>query len=156
MGLFGASTTPLTPGTPAPDFELQDQDGQALRLSSLRGKKVILFFYPKDNTPVCTMESCRFRDEYDDLVGLGAEVVGISNDTSDSHKSFAGKHRLQYRLLADPGGTVRAQYGVAGGMMPGRVTFVIDREGVIRHLETARFSAARHVDGAKAAVAELS
>jgi len=156
MGLFGSSTTPLAPGAEAPDFELEDQHGQPLRLSTLRGKKVILFFYPKDNTPVCTKESCQFRDEYADLVGQGAEVVGVSNDSVASHKGFAAKHRLQYRLLADREGAVRAQYGVSGGLMPGRVTFVIDREGVIRHIETARFSASRHVEGAKAAVAELS
>src|SRR5690606_34936307 len=97
---------------------------------------VVLYFYPKDDTPGCTVEACSFRDAYAVFSDAGAEVVGISSDSVGAHKAFADKHRLPFRLLADHGGHVRASYGVKKtlGLIDGRVTFIIDRGGVVRHV----------------------
>jgi thioredoxin-dependent peroxiredoxin len=148
--LFGSGTG-LGPGDPAPDFDLLDQDGQRFRLSELRGRKnAVVYFYPKDDTPGCTKESCTFRDRYEDFAEAGAEVIGISSDAVDSHKAFAAKHRLPFRLLADVDGQVRAAFRVprSGGLLPGRVTYVIDRQGVIRHAFSSQLAVTRHVDEA--------
>jgi peroxiredoxin Q/BCP len=144
----------------APDFELPDQRGALFRLSeALRSGPVVVFFYPKDDTSGCTREACAFRDEHEDFVDAGATVVGISSDDVASHERFAGKHHLPYRLLADVGGKVRAAYGVQGhlfGLVDGRVTFVIDPSGVVRHRHQALLAAEGHVDRALATVRKLS
>lgn len=124
-------------GARAPDFELQAADGRRVRLSDFLGKKnVVLFFYPKDETAGCTVEACSFRDAYEDFVDVGAEVIGVSSDSLESHNRFAGRHRLPFVLLSDPKGLVAAKYDVrkALGIFPGRVTFLIDREGIVRHV----------------------
>src|SRR5690606_39455723 len=110
-----------------------------------------------DDTPGCTREACAFRDDYEAFQEAGAEVLGISSDTSESHRRFAAKHRLPFRLLADPGGKVRAAFGVprTAGLLPGRVTYVIDREGVIRHAFNSQLAATRHVDEALAVLRTL-
>ena len=153
MGLLdflGGAEPGVKPGERAPDFSLPDAEGRSFRLSERRGKTpVVLYFYPKDDTPGCTKEACGFRDQYEDFVRLGAEVVGVSSDSSASHQRFAAKHRLPLTLLADEGGTVRRLYGVPanlGGLIPGRVTFVIDREGVVRHVLNAQLDAKRHIE----------
>lgn len=154
--MFGKST--LSVGEVAPDFTLQSQKGEAVRLSDFRGKKtVVLFFYPKDDTPGCTAESCSFRDRYDTFVEAGAEVIGVSGDSVESHESFAKKHRLPMTLLSDPGGEIAARYGVKPllGILPGRVTFVIDRDGIIRHVFSSQLRATRHVDEALTVVKQL-
>ncbi len=161
MGLLDSllgGGTGLGPGDEAPDFELEDQDGRPVRLSALRGKKnVVVYFYPKDDTPGCTKESCAFRDQYEDFLEAGAEVLGISSDSVRSHKAFAQKHRLPFRLLADVGGKVRAAFRVprSAGVLPGRVTYVIDRQGVIRHAFNSQLAAARHVDESLEVLAKL-
>ena len=119
-----------------------------MRLGDYRGKKaVVLYFYPKDDTPGCTAESCSFRDQYEAFKDAGAEVIGVSSDSAESHARFAEKHRLPFVLLADRGGAVRKQYGVPAtlGLLPGRVTFVIDRDGVVRHVFNSQFQATKHV-----------
>ena len=156
MGLLDSllgTGTGLRAGDRAPDFTLEDQDGRPVSLADFRGKRnVVVYFYPKDDTPGCTREACAFRDDYEAFQEAGAEVLGISSDTSESHRRFAAKHRLPFRLLADPGGKVRAAFGVprTAGLLPGRVTYVIDREGVIRHAFNAQLAPTRHVEEALA------
>lgn len=147
----------LQAGDRAPDFTLPAQDGRPVRLADLLQRRtVVLYFYPKDETLVCTAEACAFRDAYEVFSDAGAEVVGVSDDSVASHQGFAAHHRLPFTLLADKGGAVRAQYGVAGWLgLRGRVTFVIDRAGVIRHAHAGRLQAQAHVDEALAAVRAL-
>ena len=137
----------IRPGDPAPDFSLKAQDGTGVSLSSLKGKPVVLFFYPKDHTPTCTKEACTFRDRHADFRTLGAEVLGISSDDEASHRRFSVDYKLTFPLLSDPGGTVRKRYGVPKvlGLLPGRATFVIDREGIVRLAYSAAFEAEAHV-----------
>lgn len=145
-------------GDLAPDFTLRDQTGDTVSLNDFRGKKnVVLYFYPKDNTPICTKEACRFRDEYPAFEGVDAEVLGVSADDGDVHQAFAEKHRLPFRVLSDPGHVVAKTYDAMAtfGLTAGRVTYVIDKTGTIRHITNARFSAAKHVDEARAALATL-
>ncbi len=139
-------------GTQAPDVSLQLHDGNIVKLSDFQGKQcAVLFFYPKDNTPVCTAEACSFRDAYPDFEDLDAIVIGISSDTPESHKGFAKKHTLPFPLASDPHGELRKAFHVPRtlGIMPGRTTFVIDRSGVIRLAFSAQFSAAKHVEKAR-------
>lgn len=147
MGLFSKGPNV---GDTAPDFELDSQRGESIRLSALvEEKPVVLYFYPKDNTPICTRESCAFRDKYQDFQDAGAEVIGISRDDLDSHERFADKHRLPFHLLSDNDGAVHRDYGallVAG--IPKRITFVVDRQRVIRKAFVSQFSAQRHVNEA--------
>ena len=150
MGLFdllGGGEPGVKVGERAPDFALPDANGREVRLADLRGRPVVLYFYPKDDTPGCTKEACSFRDQYQDFRDAGAEVIGVSSDSSDSHRRFAERHRLPFTLLADQGGRVRKLYGVPAtlGLLPGRVTFVIDAEGVVRHAFNSQLAATRHV-----------
>ena len=108
---------------------------------------VVLFFYPQDGTPICTQEACAFRDSYERFVDAGAEVIGISSDSAESHRDFALKHKLSFPLIADTDGSLRKLFGVAKtwGLFPGRVTYLIDKEGVIRLIYSAQFASAEHV-----------
>jgi len=126
----------LKSGDRAPLIALQDQNGIERRSDQLSGKSLVLFFYPKDDTPGCTMEACAFRDSYADLQALGAEVWGVSGDNANSHQRFASRHNLPYPLLVDHNNQLRKAFGVPGvlGLLPGRVTYVIDAAGVVRHV----------------------
>jgi peroxiredoxin Q/BCP len=126
----------LASGDTAPLIALPDQDGTERRSDQLDGKALVLFFYPKDDTPGCTMEACAFRDSYTDLQALGAAVWGVSGDDAASHRRFANRHRLPFPLLVDAGNRLRQAFGVPSvlGLLPGRVTYVIDGTGVIRHV----------------------
>jgi peroxiredoxin Q/BCP len=138
-------------GERAPDFELHDHNGAAVRLTELRKKgPVVIFFYPKDDTTGCTKEACRFRDDFARFQQSAAQIVGISSDSAESHQRFAAKYSLPYTLLSDPGGRVRRLYGAVGflGLMPGRATFVIDREGIVRHVFSSQMKFEEHVDEA--------
>jgi peroxiredoxin Q/BCP len=120
---------------PAPDFALPDGDGKQWRLSDHRGQVVVLLFYPGDETPICTRQMCSVRDRWDDYVATGAEVVGISTDSVESHRKFADHHELPLRLLSDADGGVSKLYG-ARSLIPGKVArsvFVIDANGTVRH-----------------------
>jgi peroxiredoxin Q/BCP len=124
-------------GKPAPDFELQTDTGETVKLSDLRGNPVVLYFYPKDDTPGCTTEACEFRDAYDVFRQRGVEVFGVSPDDVASHEKFKAKHELPFTLLADPDHAVAEKYGVWGErsfagknyMGINRSTFVIDKDG---------------------------
>jgi peroxiredoxin Q/BCP len=137
----------LAIGDRAPDFTLPSTTGEPVTLSACFGSKpVVLFFYPKDDTPGCTAEACSFRDRYDAFSEAGALVLGVSSDSVDSHQRFASKHRLPMTLLSDRDGKVRALYGVRStlGILPGRATFVIDASGVVRHVFVSQFRFQRH------------
>ncbi len=126
----------LKEGDQAPDFSIQSQDGKRVQLSDFRGQQnVVLYFYPKDDTPGCTKEACSFRDNIARFRELGAEILGVSVDDVESHKKFEEKYSLNFTLLADPDKHVTELYGVkAWHGMAKRVTFVIDKEGVIKKI----------------------
>jgi peroxiredoxin Q/BCP len=149
----------VTVGDKAPDFRLRDQDGKEVSLADFRGKKaVVLYFYPKDQSPVCTKEACGFRDSYEDFVTAGAEVIGVSGGSAGQHKSFAEHHHLPFTLLADEGNRVRRAYGVPPTLwiLPGRVTYVIDKSGVVRHVFDSQFQAIKHIEEALGVVKALA
>jgi thioredoxin-dependent peroxiredoxin len=146
-------------GEAAPDFTLRDHRNQRINLSDLLATRcVVLYFYPRDDTPGCTAEACSFRDQYEVLRDAGAEVVGISSDGVQSHEAFVAKHRLPFVLLSDPGGAVRAAYGVQRtlGIVDGRVTFVIDRKGIVRMAFSSQIRPKRHVEEALRIVRSLA
>ena len=124
-------------GEPAPDFALPDQEGKTRSLAEFRGKWLVLYFYPRDDTPGCTRQACAFRDDWSRLAALGAQVVGVSVDDIESHLDFAKEHRLPFPLLADAGGAVAARYGSLRDLglikFARRNTFLIDPQGRIAH-----------------------
>jgi peroxiredoxin Q/BCP len=134
-------------GDVAPDFELPDQSGTPVRLHDLVGQRpIVLYFYPKDKTPGCTIEARAFRDSYGGFTDAGAAVLGVSSDSVASHRHFAALEGLPFRLLSDRAGVVRELYGVERtlGVLPGRVTYVIDRTGVVRHVYSSQLQVTRH------------
>ena len=142
-------------GSVAPDFTLPSQAGERVSLKDFSGRKpIVLFFYPKDDSPGCTKEVCAFRDNFEEFSKLDAQVIGISSDSVESHRSFAAKHDLYFPLLSDEGGNIRRLYGVPKtfGLFPGRVTYIIDKEGVVRHVFASQLSVERHVQEALAAL----
>ncbi len=139
-------------GDIAPDFKLESQTGEEVSLSEFRGSKnVVLYFYPKDETPGCVREACTFRDSYEVFKEAGAEVIGVSSDSTDSHRKFADHHGLSFFLLSDVKGKLKKEYGVHStlGLFPGRVTYVIDKEGRVRHIFNSQMHPERHVDEAR-------
>lgn len=140
----------LEPGATAPDFELPDSTGVPVRLSALRGQPVVVYFYPKDDTTVCTKQACAFRDRLAEFASSGARILGVSDDSTESHAKFAAKYALPFTLLSDKGGAVRKLYGVTKrfGVIPERVTYVIDAEGKIQHVYSALSESNQHVEGA--------
>jgi peroxiredoxin Q/BCP len=146
-------------GDKAPDFTLPSQTGSNVSLSQFFGKKnVVLYFYPKDESPGCTREACAFRDSYELFTDLGAEVIGVSADSIQSHKAFAEHHNLPFTLLSDLNNDARKLYGVASswGMVPGRETFIIDKKGVVRHVFSSQLQAERHVAEAREVLKKLT
>ena len=138
----------LSVGDVAPDFSVVSSTGQTIHLGDYRGRsEVVLFFYPKDNSPACTLEACSFRDGYEAFREAGAEVIGISGDSDDSHQGFANRLRLTYPLLSDRDGSLRKLYRVPKtlGIFPGRVTYVIDRNGVIRQIFSSQIEPWKHI-----------
>jgi peroxiredoxin Q/BCP len=138
----------LAVGDTAPDFRLPTENGSYVSVADFLGKKnVVVYFYPKDFTQGCTAEACSFRDSYESFKDLGAEVIGISSDSQNSHRDFAQQHHLPFILLSDVDGSVRKAYEVKKtlGLFAGRVSFVIDKKGVIRHIFSSQTRAAAHV-----------
>ncbi len=149
---------PVSVGDTAPDFTLPSQSGESVSLKDFIGKKsVVLYFYPKDDTPGCTAEACAFRDSYEVFKDAGAEVIGVSDDSPDSHQKFAAKHRLPFILLSDSGKQLRKLYGVPStlGLLPGRVTYVIDKTGVVRHIFNSQLNFKGHIEESLKTLQEL-
>ena len=146
-------------GAEAPDFTKTTQNGESITLSQYRGDKtVVLYFYPKDETPGCTAEACTFRDNFEDFVDAGAVVIGVSQDSDSSHKRFAEHHRLPFLLVSDRDKSLQKAYGVpkAMGLLPGRVTYVIDRDGTVQHVFNSMLNAKKHVREALEVVKRLA
>ena len=126
-------------GDPAPDFEVNDQDGNPVKLSDYKGKKVVLYFYPRDNTPGCTAEACNLRDNYSEFQNQGYEILGVSTDSEKSHQKFIEKQSLPFKLLADTEKQIHEKFGTwveksmygKKYMGTARQTFVIDEEGKV-------------------------
>jgi peroxiredoxin Q/BCP len=145
-------------GDKAPDFTLPSNSGEEVTLHDRIGEKaVVLYFYPKDETSGCTAEACAFRDSYEAFTDLGAEVIGVSSDSVERHVAFAGKNSLPFTLLSDEGGKVRKLYGVPSTLvvLPGRVTYVIDRSGTVQHTFNSMMNFGGHVTEALEAVRRL-
>jgi peroxiredoxin Q/BCP len=143
--------TAIRVGDRVPELSVKTQRGENLSLGQFRGQRwLVIFFYPKDGTPVCTREACSFRDAYADFVDAGAVVIGVSGDSDDSHREFATQHRLPFHLVSDGDGGLRKTFGVPKtlGLLPGRVTYVVDPEGVVRHVFSSQLAAERHVQEA--------
>jgi peroxiredoxin Q/BCP len=142
----------LAVGSSVPVFELKDQNGELFKLDSVLGKKyLVIYFYPKDDSPGCTKEACSFRDQFAVFEEADAKIIGISAQSVESHLKFARKHRLNYTLLSDPGNIVRKRFGVPGnffGLIPGRVTYVIDKEGKVMYMFNSQTETEKHVEEA--------
>jgi len=150
--------TPVKVGDRAPEFSAKSYDGKTIHLADFLGKRaLVLFFYPKDGTAICTQQACAFRDSYERFIKAGAEVIGVSSDNEDSHRSFARQHKLSFPLISDTDGSLRKAFAVPKTMslLPGRVTYVIDRAGIIRRIYSAAFASDEHVRQALAAVDKM-
>jgi len=146
----------LEVGDPMPDATLTGAEG-ALKLRDRIGKPLVVYFYPADDTYGCTIEACAFRDSYEDFIAAGAEVIGVSRDDSASHDAFKNKHRLPFTLLTDPGGTVAKAWGVKGLLgIPGRITYVFDKAGVVKLKFDSKIRFGKHVDEALETVKKLA
>jgi thioredoxin-dependent peroxiredoxin len=144
----------LKAGDPAPEFTSTAHTGDVVSSSGLRGKWAVVYFYPADDTPGCTKEACSFRDGYEDFTDAGAVVIGVSAQGEESHRRFAEKHRLPFPLLSDEDGSLAAAFGVRKilGLLPARVTFVIDPGGVVRKVFSSQVRMSAHHDEALAAI----
>ncbi|MGH7438009.1 MAG: peroxiredoxin [Polyangiaceae bacterium] len=138
-----AGAAPASPddllGKPAPDFTATAQDGTTVHIAALKGKPVVVYFYPKDETPGCTKEACSFRDGWKSLAATGAALVGVSADDLESHRAFVAHYHLPFLLVSDPDGTLGAKYGVPFHGVHARQTFIIGADGVVKKIY-------RHVD----------
>ncbi len=146
-------------GEAAPDFTAESAAGQQFSLSSYRGKQsVVLYFYPRDGTSVCTAQACAFRDAYEDFTQAGAVVIGVSEDSLAKHRDFSASKQLPFILLSDADGRLQKLYGVSKtlGLIPRRITFVIDKQGIVRHTFSALLSGDKHVVEALAIVRQLA
>jgi thioredoxin-dependent peroxiredoxin len=146
-------------GSSIPSFTLPDQNGNLFDINSVVGKKnLVIYFYPKDDSPGCTAEACSFRDQFEVFKDADAVIIGISGQSVESHKEFAEKHRLSFTLLSDEGNKVRKQFGVPSelfGLLPGRVTFIADKKGKVIYIFNSQTQATRHVDEALRILKEL-
>jgi len=139
-------------GSSIPIFVLPDQNGKLFDIKSVLGKKnLVIYFYPKDDSPGCTKQACTFRDQFEVFREADAEIIGISSDDVESHKKFADKYRLTYTLLSDKDGTVRKLFDVPSdlfGLLPGRVTYVVNKEGIVIHTFDAQMQTEKHIEEA--------
>lgn len=139
-------------GNIIPEFTLKDQDGNQFDINSVIGKKnLVIYFYPKDDSPGCTKEACYFRDQFEVFNEADALIIGISGQSVESHKKFAEKYRLSYTLLSDEGNKIRKLFGVPTnffGLLPGRVSYIVDKTGKVIYLFDSQINATQHVDKA--------
>jgi peroxiredoxin Q/BCP len=146
-------------GSTIPQFTLPDQNGNLFDINSVLGKKnLVIYFYPKDDSPGCTKEACSFRDQFEVFTEADAVIIGISGQSVESHKEFAGKHGLSFTLLSDEGNNIRKKFGVPAdlfGLLPGRVTFVVDKKGMVIYVFNSQIKATKHVDEALRILKEL-
>lgn len=151
------SKSQLKVGDKVPAFQLKDQDGNTFDINSVLGKQpLVIYFYPKDETSVCTKEACSFRDSYTAFSQYGAKVIGISSDGVASHKKFAAHHNLPFTLLADTSNSVRKLFGVPKTfVIPGRVTYVVDKQGVVVHTFNSMKDGEKHVTESLAALKDI-
>jgi len=148
----------LEVGSRAPDFSATTHDGNRICLSDYLGRHgLVVFFYPKDGTPICTKEACAFRDSYERFIDAGADVIGVSGDSDQSHRAFTRQHKLPFPLISDTDGSLRKAFAVRKtmGLFPGRVTYVIDKDGIIHHIFSAQFASDEHVRQALTAVGAI-
>lgn len=148
----------INTGDRIPFFSLEDQDGNEFSIKDHIGSPMVIYFYPKDDTPGCTREACSFRDQYEEFTDAGVTVIGISGDTVEDHRKFRDKYSLPFTLLSDPDNQVRNLFGVPGslfGMIPGRVTYIIDAEGIVRQIFNSQFRATQHVKEALKSIAAM-
>lgn len=149
----------LKVGDKIPNFTAVDTNGTIFESQSVIGiKPIVIYFYPKDDTPGCTAQACSFRDQYEDFTDLGAEVIGVSGDSVDSHQKFAKQYKLPFTLLSDSNKKLRTLFGVPSGLfglIPGRVTYVADKNGVIKLVFDNSLSATKHIPKALASLKKL-
>ena len=149
---FNTDTMKVVEGSQVPSFELKNQYGELFSSDSVVGKKnLVIYFYPKDDTPGCTKEACSFRDQFAVFADADAMIIGISAQSVESHLAFAKKHRLNYLLLSDTGNQVRKLFGVPGnlfGLIPGRVTYIVDKKGEVIYIFNSQMDAEKHVEEA--------
>lgn len=142
----------ITTGSKIPSFELKDQNGNLFNIDSVLGKKnLVIYFYPKDDTPGCTKEACAFRDQFEVFEDIDAMVIGISGQSVESHHDFALKHNLNFTLLSDEGNKLRKKFGVPAnlfGLIAGRVTYVVDKSGKVVFTFNSQMQAEKHVEEA--------
>jgi peroxiredoxin Q/BCP len=146
-------------GQKAPLFSLPNKKGELINLKDFIGKKaIVLYFYPKDETRGCTTEACTFRDRYELFLKANAEVIGVSSDSVESHTQFSSKYKLPFILLSDENQEVRKMYNVGAtfGLIPGRVTFIIDKKGIIRHIFSSQFNPKKHVEEALSVLEKIN
>jgi len=144
-------------GSEIPEFTLPDQDGKEFHVKDFIEKKnLIIYFYPKDDTPGCTKEACYFRDLYEDFNDAGAMIIGISSQSVVSHKKFAEKYKLNFTLLSDENSKIRKMFGVPSfGILQGRVTYVVDKKGIVNYIFNSQTEATKHVDEALRILREM-
>ena len=143
-------------GSKIPEFTLHDQDGITFSIKDYIGvKNLVIYFYPKDNTPGCTKEACYFRDQYEEFSDNGAMIIGISSQSSQSHNDFIEKHKLPFTLLSDRENIVHKMFGVNSNLFPGRVTFVVDKNGTIAYIFDSQINVTKHVDEALRIIKKL-
>ena len=150
---------PIQVGSSIPTFVLPDQNGNLFDIKSVLGKQnLVIYFYPKDDTPGCTKEACAFRDQFEVFREADAAIIGISSDDVESHKKFAGKYNLTYTLLSDKEGVVRKLFGVPSdlfGLLPGRVTYVVNKQGIVVHMFDSQSQVEKHIEEALAALKKI-
>lgn len=133
-------------GDRAPLFEGMTDSGEKISFSSLVGSKnVVLYFYPKDDTPGCTAEACSFRDNWEKILSMDASVIGVSSQSVESHQDFKKKHSLPFPLVSDPENEIRKLYGATGFLIPPRVTFIIDKQGIVRYIINSQLNITKHL-----------
>ena len=145
-------------GDQLPEFSLPDQNGDTINIYDYLGKPLVIYFYPKDDTPGCTKEACYFRDQFEVFAEYGAKIFGISSDSPESHRKFAEKYNLNFTLLSDEDHTVEKLFAVPRsilGLISGRVTYIIDKEGTVIHIFNSLFNADQHIEEALKVIKSL-